>query len=221
MKRKLLVHCSLALLSVLALAGCSNPYPDAMNIDEAITYVSEELSDTTFTYYDVSYSNFFSVDKENIESGSNEGTINDIVFEVPSSSTGITPSRILGIPLHINASNFTYKDETKTDFLTGINSIFNTMVSSENYRDQVIIRQTEDGGISFNTYGSFVNCVLLSVYKNANGKYSNLQIKGDANIEYVYDANGNLIKEKYINVDFYRDDVNRKFECFAYYNYHN
>lgn len=219
MKRKLLVPCSLALLSVLALAGCSNPYPNAISLDEAITYVSE-MDSQTYAYYDVSYSNIFSADQVEIESGSNEGSINNIAFELPSSPTGITPSRIFGAPLHINASNFTY-NEDKNDYTTGINTIYNMMVSSDNYRDQVIVEPTEDGGISFNTYGSFINCVLLGVYKNPSGSYSNMQVKGDANIEFVYDAQGNLIKEKYINVDFYRDDVNRKFECFAYYTYHN
>lgn len=219
MKRKLLVPCSLALLSVLSLAGCSNPYPNAISLDEAITYVSE-MDSQTYSYYDVSYSNYFSADQVEIESGSNEGTINNIVFELPSSSAGVTPSRIFGAPLHINATNFTY-DEDKSDYTAGVNTIYKMMVSSNNYRDQVIVEPTEDGGISFNTYGSFISCVLLSVYKNASGSYSNMQIKGDANIEFVYNAEGNLIKEKYTNVDFYRDDVNRKFECFVYYTYHN
>ena len=213
MKKNLFI---IALLFGFTLTGCDNPYPDSISIDDSFDYAKEHfVVDSPYTSYTVAYSNFVEIDKQPAGGADNEGTIINNALEENSNS------RLLSLPLRIDAATFDYiydeEGENTGRYASAATLIFGALVRDPLIEaHKIVIREREGGGLTFNTYDTYTEVPLANVQPDNTGFVTP---RCRANITLEYDEYGYLVKEYYINSDFYRDELGRKIECFAYYLY--
>lgn len=213
MKKNLFI---IALLFGFTLTGCNNPYPDSISIDDSFDYAKEHFAvDSPYTSYTVAYSNFVEIDKQPAGGADNEGTIINNALEENSNS------RLLSLPLRIDVATFDYiydeEGENTGRYASAATLLFGALVRDPLIEaHKIVIREREGGGLTFNTYDTYTEVPLANVQPGNTGFVTP---RCRANITLEYDEYGYLVKEYYINSDFYRDELGRKIECFAYYLY--